>query len=130
MRIDQIRPESDEKIQTVQERRLGGQKIAEIPHDCIQTDLDYEVFRLDDPRFHTVNKSSIPTMKDSAQYPRPRKPTRTPNDTSIWMISGTTGPVQGTMISTPQYIKMEGSKTFQEMWVVHLDRETSECLDP
>lgn len=123
--VDQVGLEAEDMINTQQDRYSCGQRIANISANCIQTDLDYELFRLDDPRFHTDNAISLPTMQESAQMLRPGKPARMPLDAAVWVFTGTTGSVRGTMTSTAHYIKMEGSRTFQEMWAVHLDRETS-----
>ena len=111
---------------TQQDRHSCGQRIANISANYIQTDLDYELFRLDDPRFHTDNAISFPTMQESAQMLRPSKTARMPLDAAVRVVTGTTGSVRGTMTSTTHYIKMEGSTSFQEMWAVRLDRETSE----
>ena len=113
-------------IDTQQDRHSCGQRIADISANYIQTDLDYELFRLDDPRFHTDNAISLPAMQESPQMLRPGKPARMPVDAAVWVVTGTTGSVRGTMTSAAHYIKMEGSRTFQEMWAVRLDRETSE----
>ena len=124
--VDRLDREAEEMINTQQDRRFCGQRIADVSANYIQTDLDYELFRLDDPRFHTDNAISLPTMQESAQMLRPGKPARMPVDAAVWVVTGTTGFVRGTMTSTAHYIKMEGSSTFQEMWAVRLDRETSE----
>ena len=124
--VDQAGLETEETINTQQDRYSCGQRIADISANYIQTDLDYELFRLDDPRFHNDNAISLPTMQESAQMLRPGNPARMPLDAAVWVVTGTTGSVRGTMTSTAHYIKMEGSRTFQEMWAVRLDRETSE----
>lgn len=123
--VDEVGLEAEEMINTQQDRHSCGQRIADISANYIQTDLDYELFRLDDPRFHTDNAISLPTTQDSAQMLRLGKPARMPLDAAVWVVTGTTGSVRGTMTSTAHYIKMEGSKTFQEMWAVRLDRQTS-----
>ena len=124
--VDQSSLEVEETVNTPQDGRFCGQRIAEISANYIQTDLDYELFPLEDPRFHTVNDISLPTMQESAQILRPGKPAPKPVDAAVWVVTGTTGIVSGTMTSIAHFIKMEGSRTFQEMWAVRMDRETSE----
>ena len=124
--VDQVGLEVEEMINTKQDRRSCGQRIAHLSANYIQTDLDYELFRLDDPRFHSDNTISLPKLHESAHMLRPGKPARMPSDAAVWVVTGTTGFVRGTMTSTAHYIKMEESRTFQEMWAVRLDRETSE----
>ena len=124
--VDQGGPEAEDMINAQQDRRSCGQRIADLSANYIQTDLDYELFRLDDLRFHTDNSISLPTMPESAQMLRPGNPARMPLDAAVWVVTGTTGSVRGIMTSTAHYIKMEGSRTFQEMWAIRLDRETSE----
>ncbi len=123
--MNEVGLKAEDTINKPQEQLFCNQRIADIPVHYMQTDLDYEVFRLDDPRFHTVNQIALPTMQEPAQVLRPSRPARMPADTAVWVVTGTTGAVQGTMTSAAHYMKMEGSKTFQEMWAVRLDRETS-----
>ncbi|KAK0511993.1 hypothetical protein JMJ35_005121 [Cladonia borealis] len=89
-----------------------------------RNELDYEVFKIDDPRYHRWNKIDIPSSGDLIRRIIPNKIARTPVECPVWAATGTTGCVQGTMMRQPHYIKMEDSETFQEMWAIKLDRNT------
>ena len=94
-----------------------------------RNDLDYEVFEIDDPYYHNLNKIDLPSSGDSIRHIIPNKIARTLVECPVWAATGTTGCVQGTMMRQPHYIKMEGSETFQEMWAVKLDRNTSKSSE-
>ena len=96
---------------------------------CEKNDLDYEVFEIDDARYHDYNKMDLPGSGDPVRHILPNKVARTLVECPVWAATGTTGCVQGTMMRQPHYIKMEGSETFQEMWAVKLDRNTSKSPD-
>ena len=99
--------------------------IASLSQDFTITDLDYEVFKLNLCQFSSSNEIALP---NTAQCIVPSKVAERPVDGIVWAATGTTGCVKGVMKTAPRYIKMDGSHTFQEMWVVDLDRETSEWV--
>ena len=109
-----------------QQQVVIGQKISELSTKYDRTDLDYEVFRIDDPRYHAPNKISLPTFEGHTRSVTPSEIARKPAERAIIAVTGTTGCFQGTMMRQPRYIKMEGSETFQEMQAVKTDRKTSE----
>lgn len=109
-----------------QQQVVLGQKISELSTKYDLTDLDYEVFRTDDPRYHVPNKISLPTFEEHTRSITPSEIARKPAERAIIAVTGTTGCVQGTMMRQPRYIKMEGSETFREMRAVKTDRKTSE----
>ena len=94
-----------------------------------RNDLDYEVFEIDDPAYHNGNKIDLPSSTDYIRRIIPNKVARTLVECPVWAATGTTGCVQGTMMRQPHYIKMEGAETFQEMWAVKLDRNTSKSFE-
>ena len=98
-------------------------KIATLPNVFTKTDLDYEIFRLDSCH---VSKSNYIALPSTAEKIVPNKVAEKSVDGIVWAATGTTGSVKGVMMTAPRYIKMESSRTFQEMWVVDLDRKTSE----
>ena len=92
-----------------------------------RNDLDYEVFEIDDPYYHNWNTIDLPNSED-LRCIIPNKIARTLVECPVWAATGTTGCVQGTMMRQPHYIKMAGSETFQEMWAVKMDRNTSKSF--
>ena len=94
-----------------------------------RNDLDYEVFEIDDPRYHSRNKIDLPSSTHPIRHILPNKIARTLVECPVWAATGTTGCVQGTIMKQTHYIKMEGSETFQELWVVKLDRNTSKSSE-
>ena len=94
---------------------------------CEKNDLDYEVFEIDDARYHNWNMMDIPSSGDPVRQIFPTDVARTLVECPVWAATGTTGCVRGTMMRQAHYIKMEGSETFQEMWAVKLDSNTSKA---
>ena len=94
-----------------------------------RNDLDYEIFEIDDPHHHNWNRVELPSPGDHIRRIIPNKIARTLVECPVWAATGTTGCVQGIMMRQPHYIKMEGSETFQEMWVLKLDRNTSKSSE-
>ena len=94
-----------------------------------RNDLDYEVFEIGDSLYREPNKIDLPSFGYPSRRIIPNKVARTVVECPVWAATGTTGCVQGTMMPQPHYIKMEGSETFQEMWAVKLDRNTSKSSE-
>lgn len=107
-----------------------GPKISTLSSDCTMNDLDYEVFRIDDPTFPTFNE--VNTSAPNMEYPRPIYPKqiarRVTAETAVRVVTGTTGCVKGTILECPYYLKMAGSMKYQETWQVVLERPTGKCL--
>ncbi|KAL6719215.1 Protein png1 [Lecanora helva] len=104
---------------------LANRQISRLPINCVQNDLDYEVFPLDEPHSQHPNSMNLPACgKASLNLIEPSGVMRDLVETEIWAVTGTTGSVKGTLIQAPSYIKMPYSRTFQEMWAVKLDRST------
>lgn len=109
------------------ENRVHGPRISTLAPDCVANDLDYEVFPLDDPKYHVSNSIQLPAIEGS--YPQKivlKTIARAAAETTIWAATGTTGSIRGTLMRNPYFIKMTGSRTYQEMWPVKLERGTSE----
>lgn len=100
-----------------------GMMIAEISEDSPPNDLDYELFRLYNVE-HKVNCITIPWI-GGAGFVYPRRIATAAAECEVLAATGTTGTVRGTMISNAYYIRLENSSTYQELWAVRLERETS-----
>jgi hypothetical protein len=93
--------------------------------NCVQNDLEYQIFPIADPQFQAPNKIDVPKSEgEGLRYIVPKCVAREAAETEVWAVTGTTGPVKGTLIKNPYFIKMAGSKTFQENWAVRLERDT------
>ena len=115
------------RFQELIERRQNssGWRISSLPVTCIENDLDYEVFPLDDQQLHLPNRIQLPeTQGSTPSFITPNGFVRELQECEIWAATGTTGSVKGTILKTPFYTKLEHSQTFQEMWTVRLDRKT------
>jgi len=98
--------------------------LAPLP-DCVQNDLEYQIFPIVDPQFQAPNKIDLPKSEgEGLRYIFPKCVAREAAETEVWAATGTTGPVKGTLIKNPYFIKMAGSETFQENWAVRLERDT------
>lgn len=67
----------------------------------------------------------LDTQHGTPNYLTPRNVVRQLVESTVYAATGTTGPVKGTILKTKNYIKMECSRSFQEMWVVRLEGKTS-----
>lgn len=100
--------------------------ISTLAPDCVANDLDYELFPLNDPKYHVSNSIQLPATKGShLREIVPRGIARAAAETTVWAATGTTGCVKGTLMENPYFIKMTGSNSYQEMWPVKLERGTS-----
>ena len=112
------------------ERRSVGKDIIDkkalpIPHQDMPTlprRLDYRLVPLDEPprRGNEVHLSG----RHAGRILRPESMVRTPcvGNTSVWVATAVSGPVMGSLLRCPRFIKMAGWPTFEEVWVVKLER--------
>lgn len=107
-----------------------GPRISTLSSNCTVNDLDFEVFRIDDPTFPTFNEVDL-SASDS-KFARPIYPKqiiqRVETETTVYVATGTTGCISGTILESPYFVKMTGSKTYQETWQVLLERPTGKQL--
>ncbi len=97
-----------------------GIMIARISEDSPPNDLDYELLR-----FYTIEpKTNRIAIPGNGKLTLQRIATAAAN-CEVLAATGTTGIVKGTMISNAYYIRLDNSSTYQELWAVKLERETS-----
>lgn len=102
-------------------------RIGRLMEDCTVTDLDYEIFVLEYSNYQHPNRILISGDKDDLiSYLYPSKVATEVIEGPILAATGTTGTVRGIIMKNPRYIRMNNSKTYQELWPVQLDRYTSE----
>lgn len=128
--VGRSRAGAEEATKSLQKLWLTGRQISTLSPQFVPTDLDYELFQIDSSQPFGANEVSLPTPKSNSRNVSPISIAQSPIDGPVWVATGTTGCVKGAMSTQPQYIKMEGSETFQEMWVLELDRATSKYLPP
>lgn len=100
-----------------------GIMIAEVFENSPPNDLDYELLRLYNVE-RKVNCIAIPGIGGS-RIIYPQLIATAAAECEVLAATGTTGTVRGTMISNAYYIRLEYSSTYQELWAVRLERETS-----
>ena len=111
-------------------QQSGRERIATLSSDDTVNDLDYECVAVDDVEYQKPNRILLPTSAhESPQFLFPRAIASKAEESTVWAVTGTTGLVKGTIIKNPYYIRMNGSRTYQEMWAVKLDRDTSKLPD-
>ena len=89
------------------------------------TDLDYEIFVLEDQHHHVQNSILRPAA--NGERAKTFYPCRVATDViegPILAATGPTGVVTGMIMKNPRYIRMQLATTYQEMWTVQLDRHT------
>ena len=102
------------------------QDVSNLLSDCVETDLDYEIFPLGSPHVQAPNTVCVPASEHSpSRQLTSRRIAMEPADRAVFVATGTTGCVGGSIMKNPYYIKIGRSRTFQEMWAVRLDRRTS-----
>lgn len=84
-----------------------------------QRDLDWALCSLDRTRVHLTNNVSLPD--GTTLYPT-QIALQNPSNTDVWIHSGTTGVVKGFLTGDYSLVALPGSRTFQRMWIVVLDR--------
>lgn len=109
----------------LQRGESSARQISSLPTDYTETDLDYEIFQLDDVQLQGPNSIHLPGSHGSpSTYIKPKGIMRNLLESDVWAATGTTGSVSGIILKSPVFIKMERSQRFQEMWTVKLDRKT------
>lgn len=100
-----------------------GIMIAEVSEDSPPNDLDYELLRLYNIGLK-INRIAIAgNGKLGGIYPQ--RIATAVAECEVLAATGTTGTVKGNMMSNAYYIRLEYSSTYQELWAVKLERETS-----
>ena len=90
------------------------------------TDLDYEVFVLKDQSYRLRNRIFLPdTVYEPARAYYPSEVANEVSEGPIVALTGPTGIVKGIIMRNSRYIRMQLATTYQEMWTVQLDRNTS-----
>jgi hypothetical protein len=120
--LDSASASVDEE-QTLEDRKQ--QKISTTNSSFVKNDIDYEIFPIEDSEYCVPNRVSLPTAKDATQnHVLVRRIAQELAERQVWIASGTTGTVRGTMQASTHFIKMAGNQTFQEIWAVQLERDT------
>lgn len=106
-------------------KNVTGKKPFPIPRQDMPTlsrRLDYRLVPLDEPprRGNEVHLSG----SQAGQILLPESMVRTPylRNTSVWVATALSGPVMGSLLRCPRFIKMAGWPTFEEVWVVKLEK--------
>jgi len=100
----------------------SGILIATVSENSLPNDLDYEIFRVDTVD-RKVNCITIPGI-GGPDVMYPKRIATAVADCKVLAATGT-GTIKGSMISNAYYIRLEHSSTYQELWAVQLERETS-----
>jgi len=84
-----------------------------------QRDLDWALCSLDRAKIHLTNNIDLPdgTILYPTQIAR-----QNPSDADVWVHTGTTGLVKGYLTGAYSIVALPGSRMFQRMWIVVLDR--------
>jgi hypothetical protein len=104
---------------------VTGKKPLPIPHQDVPTlsrRLDYRLVPLNKPPRHGNEVHLL--GRHAGQILRPESMVRTPclGNTSVWVATAVSEPVMGSLLRCPRFIKMAGWPTFEEVWVVKLER--------
>ncbi|KAI9866905.1 MAG: peptide-N4-(N-acetyl-beta- glucosaminyl)asparagine amidase [Pleopsidium flavum] len=89
--------------------------------------LDCALFEIDSGSLLNGNRISVPSPTEKEQgklqeYLYPQKVARLIEDGNVLVATGRAGVIQGYISETPAFIRMPGSKTFQKMWPVNLQK--------
>ena len=106
----------------------SGTKVATIVTASTLKNLDYELLPLNPLDFPHRNRVRLPGADGvSRGYLNLEGIIKQPEDnSSILALTGTTGCVKGIILDNHCYMKVHGSRTFQEMWQVRLERRTQD----
>ena len=137
-RLDTLKTSIGTSVKSTNKLHAGprprrGYRLASLSRESKTTDLDYEVFLIENPSFHTPNRIDLQKGRGyPTTYLTSEKVVVNINDffgdataRPILAATGTTGVVEGDIIRSPYLIKMNRSNSFQEMWAVRLSRDSS-----
>ena len=88
-------------------------------------DIDYDIFLIDDPYYHTTNLLTVTAEDESQKYLHPVCIASKATEREVWAATGSSGAVKGTLLKSPHYVRMGNNRNFQEMWQVSLKRRTT-----
>jgi hypothetical protein len=92
-------------------------------------DLDYDIFPVEDPSLHVVNRIPLPRVQGKPQkFLNTGKIAIKIMESEVWVATGKSGIIKGTLVNNPYFIKMAGSESYQKMWPVQLEANIGESL--
>jgi hypothetical protein len=91
------------------------------------SDLDYDIFPIEDPSFCVPNMIAVPACGASAaKKVYPKSIALRIQDRPVYIATGRSGVIKGTIIKNPYFIKLAGSEVYQKMWPVELQNAIGE----
>lgn len=97
-------------------------------HTEARSTLDYCVFPLKAPQYHTVNRILFSNDNTgSCQTLVSRSIAAYPRQCEVWLATAKSGTLRGFLSKNPYYIKMAGSNKYQKMWPVQLEKNIGRC---
>jgi hypothetical protein len=90
--------------------------------------LDYQLIKLDKPP-EVGNEVYLETSERN-KILRPKNIILEPARARalVWVVSAISGPVMGSLLLCPRFVKMAGWPSFEEVWVVQLERKSCKYL--
>ena len=103
-------------------RRIGAIRMGDA-----QRMLDYDIFPIDDPELHMGNRVPLPRVPGRQQEFLSTETILTKViESRVFIATGKSGVIKGTIMNNPYFIKMAGSESYQKMWPVELEKDIGE----
>lgn len=120
---DKITSKGEEELSQSSSKHKGPMfTLGEIHRSEESRSLDYRLFRIDDPRYYTINRISSPIDTPGAHTEIcPQTIAAYPLEREVLLATAKSGTLQGVLLTNSYYIKMAGSNHYQKMWPVQLN---------
>jgi hypothetical protein len=109
----------------------GPEEAVEEPHKIgtvvavsTRSGLHYGIFLIEDPGYRIRNRIRLPTLSPNGiSWLYPEAVATDVQEGVVYVASGKSGVIRGTIIRNPYFIKLAGSEDCQKMWPIQLERD-------
>jgi hypothetical protein len=109
------------------ERLIAPRQIGTIVAESTRNGLHYGIFLIEDPQYRIPNRIRLPfNDPQGKRYLYPQDVASEVQEGDVWISAGKSGPIKGTIIRNPYFIKLAGSDKYQKMWPVQLEQDIGE----
>jgi len=91
-----------------------------------QNGLHYGLFLITDSRYKIPNRITLPRGLYDKAFIFPDAPAQEIREVEVWIATGRSGVLSGTIVKNPYFINLAGSTTYQKMWPVQVEQDIGE----
>lgn len=85
--------------------------------------LHYGLFLISDARYKIPNRFTLPRGVSDTVFVFPDTLAQEVREVEVWIATGKSGVLSGTIVKNPYFINLAGSTTYQKMWPVQVEQD-------